>query len=194
MPRKAMARSPLAPPSDSLSQRTCPTVSGSFIPSPSPGLEGPWDPEMSQSVGACRVPTGLSSPLSSHRLVTLVPQSWPLSLWLPPSCSFWTPSPGVQEASDLHPQGTPPHASHPLPLREWPLPSSLCPPGPCISFLWLLEVTKNNLFLSQVWGQSQGIGRAILPLQAQGENPRGNPWPLPAKLACQMRNKKCQPF
>lgn len=41
------------------------------------GLAGPCDLGMNQSVGACRVPLGLTSSLSSHRLVTLAPQSWP---------------------------------------------------------------------------------------------------------------------
>ena len=61
--------------------------------SPSPGLEGPWDPGMSQSLGACRVPMGLSSPLSSHSLVTLVSQSWPSSLWLLPFLFVLDPFP-----------------------------------------------------------------------------------------------------
>lgn len=87
------------------------------------------------------------------------------------------PFPEVQDASNMCPQGsakpTPPScgpqrmATH---LR-------LCPPGPCISFLQLLEVLKTREASSLPSGGQVVISRAVFSLGSR-ENLERNLWPL----------------
>lgn len=151
-----MARSILAPPSVFLSE-TCPAVSGPLTHlshrccSPSPYLEGPWDSGMSQSVGACRVPLGLSSPLSWHRRVTLASQSGShsscpscLSRPLPrsPGCLKHVSS-GVCKA--CAPSCGPQNGHHPC------FPSAHQGPVLTSCSCWKLLKTRESVF-SHVWG------------------------------------------
>ena len=81
-----------------------------------------------------------------------------------PSSLSWTPSPEVQDALNLCPQGSTALAPHPVLFREWPPTSSHYPPGPCISFLQLLEITENNRnFLSHRSGGQSRCWQGCIP-------------------------------
>ena len=151
-----MARSILAPPSVFLSE-TCLAVSGSLThlshrylltlskPGRALGLR-----DESECGGLQGSPGSLFSSLLAQTGDLGVPV-W-LSFFLPFLFAL-DPFPEVQDASNVCPQGSATPAPHPVALREWPPTSPLCPLGPCISFLQLLEITedKRNVF-SHIWG------------------------------------------